>query len=61
LVNGRLVPIPPVVRSDAELRALGDPNAKPVDLSLLAPEDWMHKGGRCGFKWNGFSVVRRRG
>jgi hypothetical protein len=29
-------------------------NAKPVDLSLLGIEDWMHKGGSCGFKVNGF-------
>jgi hypothetical protein len=61
MVNGRLVPIPPVPRTAAEWAELPDPNARPVDLSLLAPEGWMHKGGGCGFTWNGFSVVRRRG
>jgi hypothetical protein len=54
--DGRLVPIPTRARSDAELRALGDPNAKPIDLSLLEAERWT--GG--GFTWNGQPVGRSR-
>jgi hypothetical protein len=61
IIGGRLVPIPPRARSAADYAALGDPNARPIDLRLLAAEDWMHRGGRCGFKVNGFAVVRRRG
>jgi hypothetical protein len=44
---------------DPAYESMARTNAKPLDLSLLAPEDWMHKGGSAGFKLNGFSVVRR--
>jgi hypothetical protein len=47
-------------RALADDAAMSAANAKPFDLGLLAPEDWMHKGGNCGFKLNGFSIVRRR-
>jgi hypothetical protein len=56
IVNGRLVPIPPRARTDAELRALGDPNSRPIDLALLEAEPWT--GG--GFTWNGQLIRRSR-
>ena len=54
LVNGRLVPIPPVARSGAETKAQMDRvNNTPISPACFTVEPWHGRGGSAGLSWNG--------
>jgi hypothetical protein len=47
-------------RALADFASMARTNATPIDTDLLLPEEWMQKGGSCGFSWDGIAVSGRK-